>query len=179
MSENHDEKLNKDDSSVNKKRRDFLAFAAMSGGLIASYGTLAAMAGRFLYPAGEMPKQWLFVREVKSFQIGDSIVFHIPGGEKVAITRQRQENNEKDFVALSNKCPHLGCQVHWEAKNNRFFCPCHNGVFDPTGKGIGGPPADAGQSLPEYPLKIEKGMLFIEVPVPSLASVSKEEKYKC
>ena len=67
------------------------------------------------------------------------------------------------FAALSSVCPHLGCQVHWQPQNDRFFCPCHNGVFAPDGTGIGGPPGDAGQSLPRYPLKLENGLLFIEV----------------
>jgi Rieske Fe-S protein len=58
--------------------------------------------------------------------------------------------------------------VHWQAQNNRFFCPCHNGIFTPEGKGIGGPPGDAGQSLPRYPLRIENGLLMIEVPVEKL-----------
>jgi len=60
-------------------------------------------------------------------------------------------------------CPHLGCQVHWEPQNDRFFCPCHNGVFSPDGVATAGPPAEAGQSLLEYPLKVEGNLLFIEV----------------
>jgi Rieske Fe-S protein len=72
---------------------------------------------------------------------------------------------QNSFVALSNVCPHLGCLVHWEAQNDRFFCPCHNGVFDPTGKATAGPPAAAGQFLPEYPLKIVDGSLYIEMSI--------------
>jgi hypothetical protein len=59
--------------------------------------------------------------------------------------------------------------VHWEAANDRFFCPCHNGTFDAAGRGTGGPPGDAGQSLPRYALKAEGGLLYIEVPTASLA----------
>ena len=72
-----------------------------------------------------------------------------------------------DFVAFSSICPHLGCQVNWELQNDRFFCPCHNGVFDRDGNATGGPPAAAGQRLPRYPLKIENGLLFIEVQLES------------
>ncbi len=73
------------------------------------------------------------------------------------------------YQLLSNVCPHLGCRVHWEAQKNHFMCPCHNGVFDAVGIATAGPPAEAGQRLARYPLKVESGMLFIEVP---LAAVS-------
>ena len=59
--------------------------------------------------------------------------------------------------------------MHWEAHNNRFFCPCHNGAFDPAGKATAGPPADAGQSLLRYPVKVEAGLLYILVPTRTLA----------
>ncbi|MBI4577262.1 MAG: Rieske 2Fe-2S domain-containing protein, partial [Planctomycetes bacterium] len=71
----------------------------------------------------------------------------------------------EDFLALSSTCPHLGCRVHWEVQNRRFFCPCHNGSFDAAGRATGGPPAEAGQSLPRYALRLEGGLLFIELPV--------------
>jgi len=72
-------------------------------------------------------------------------------------------------AALSSTCPHLGCQVRWEAQNDRFFCPCHNGVFDQSGVATAGPPGEAGQSLPKYELKVEDGLLHIAVPPPQFA----------
>jgi phenylpropionate dioxygenase-like ring-hydroxylating dioxygenase large terminal subunit len=55
--------------------------------------------------------------------------------------------------------------VHWEPQNDRFFCPCHLGTFDPEGRPTGGPPLSANQSLPEYPLRVEKGLLYISMPI--------------
>ena len=72
------------------------------------------------------------------------------------------------FVALSSICPHLGCQVHWEPQNDRFFCPCHNGAFDASGKPTEGPPATAGQELTRFPLQVMNGLLFIQVPMQSV-----------
>jgi len=155
-------------ASPTPDRRGFLAGTstlAMAGGLTAAYGTFGAMAGRFLYPARGRPRSWVFVGELARLAPGASLSFRTPGGERVAIARQGSSGDVSDFVALSSTCPHLGCQVHWEAQNARFFCPCHNGVFDPQGVGIAGPPAEAGQVLPRYPLKVEDGLLFIEVPV--------------
>ena len=156
-------------------RRSFVGKACgatMVGALTVSYGTLFSYAGKFLYPAKATPKAWMFVVEVMKMKVGDSLSFKTPDGSRVAIARQADKGDVSDFIALSSTCPHLGCQVHWEGQSNRFFCPCHNGAFDPTGKPISGPPADAGQSLPQFPLKVENGLLFIEVETQTLASAS-------
>ena len=84
------------------------------------------------------------------------------------MARRAEQGTAEDFVALSSTCPHLGCQVHWQPGEKRFFCPCHNGTFDPEGRALSGPPFEAGQSLGRYPLKIEDGVLFIEVPMEAL-----------
>ena len=94
-----------------------------------------------------------------------------PDGRTVNITR-RADRCRDDFIALSSTCPHLGCQVQWEAQNNRYFCPCHNGTFDPAGKATGGPPGDAGLSLPRYALTVQGGLLYIDVPAEQLSMPS-------
>ena len=67
------------------------------------------------------------------------------------------------MLAFDARCPHLGCAVRGAAK--LFICPCHNGTFDPQGNATGGPPFDAGQKLSRFPLQIENGLLYIEVPL--------------
>ncbi len=153
------------------RRRLFgwLATAGAAVGLSAAYGAMAAMFGRFLLPARSPASRWMYVSRLTSFKFGDALRFRIPSGATVNIARQGAGDRAEDFVALSSTCPHLGCQVHWEQNNDRFFCPCHNGVFSPDGKGIGGPPGDAGQSLPRYALKVEKGLIFIEVDADQIA----------
>lgn len=147
---------------------DKVTRAAMVTGLVAGYGSFGAMAARYLYPARPLARAWMFVKDLASFRSGDSLPFRTPSGASVVIARKGETGTVDDFFALSSTCPHLGCQVSWEGPKNRFFCPCHNGAFDATGKGIEGPPAAAGQSLSRYPLKIEGGLLFIEVPVEKL-----------
>lgn len=147
-------------------RRRFLArfsLLAMLGGLGGGYGAFAALAGRYLYPSRPRPKGWMYVADLAGIKPGGSMPFRTPSGERVNIARLGARGDASDLIALSSTCPHLGCQVFWEAANNRFFCPCHNGAFDPTGKATEGPPAKAGQSLPRYPLKVEEGLVFIEV----------------
>jgi cytochrome b6-f complex iron-sulfur subunit len=147
----------------------WLSTLAMGGSVVAAYGTLAGFIGRFVYPARPAALGWMFVRRMSEVAAGESFVFRLPSGSPVNVTRRGTAGSASDFLALSSTCPHLGCQVHWETQNTRFFCPCHNGVFDPSGRAISGPPADAGQSLLEYPLKGEGGILFIEVPLDQVA----------
>ena len=153
-------------------RRSFLTSAVMCGGLAAGYGTFFVMAGRFLYSSGS-PLAWMYVAPASEIKPGSARSFTSPTGLTVVITRnadsaENQSPPADDFLALSSICPHLGCRVHWEPHNDRFFCPCHNGAFDPTGQPIAGPPKADNQSLPEYPLMVADGQLFIEMPVESI-----------
>jgi len=155
------------------ERRTFLkkaSKAAMVAGLAGGYGGFAAIAGRYLYPATSDDVMWQFVQETGLIAVGEAIQYQGPSGETIVIARRARNGDADDFIALSATCPHLGCRVRWEDQNDRFFCPCHSGVFDPSGKGIGGPPGDAGQSLGRYELKVERGTLHIAVPRPQFVA---------
>lgn len=163
-----------DDAVGASNRRDFLTTATtvcMVGGLAAGYGMFFSFAGHFLYPTGKK-LAWLFVSTVDAISPGESLSFQSPSGVKVVIKRRAESKtvSADDFIALSSTCPHLGCRVHWEPQNNRFFCPCHNGEFDPSGNPTGGPVLAANQQLPRYPLRVEGGMLFIELSVGDIGS---------
>ncbi|MEZ6060816.1 MAG: Rieske (2Fe-2S) protein [Planctomycetaceae bacterium] len=158
-------------------RRGFLdqaAAATMAGGLVAGYGMLGAHAIRFLYPTTVGAGMWQYVCRIADLAIGQSLSFELPGGAKVVVARQTEGDEAEAFIALSSVCPHLGCKVHWEAVNNRFFCPCHNGAFDAAGVATEGPPATAGQSLTRYPLSVENGLLMIEVPTEAIQVTGEE-----
>jgi cytochrome b6-f complex iron-sulfur subunit len=158
-------------ASPDEPRRSFLTTAsgiAMTAGLAAGYGMFAAILGRFAYPVARSHRAWLFVCTVDSLQPGEAMDFASPSGAKVVIARQGPGSTSDDFLALSSVCPHLGCRVHWEAQNDRFFCPCHNGAFDRSGRPTAGPPLSANQPLVRFPLKVENGLLYIEAPVQSV-----------
>lgn len=152
-----------------------LPLAAMMAGLVASYGTLLAYFARFLFPARARREEWLYVARVAGVERGHTVLYKTPAGETVNITRRGVAGTAEDFVALSSVCPHLGCQVHWEPHNDRYFCPCHNGVFTPEGRAIAGPPAEAGQSLSAYPLNVSDGLLYIQVPTDRLLTGARAE----
>jgi cytochrome b6-f complex iron-sulfur subunit len=171
------DKISHDVSPNTTDRRNFLSATsvlAMSGGLVASYGTFGVMAGQYLYSSGSRGLAWQFVGVVNDFHLGQSVEYTAPSGAKVVIARQNEGQGADSFIALSSVCPHLGCQVHWEPHNQRFFCPCHNGAFDPLGRATEGPPAKARQQLVRFPLRVDDGQLFIEAPMQSLTSGPRE-----
>lgn len=142
---------------------------AMVAGLVGGYGMFAWVSGRFMLPPHTGQLHQLFVTRAADVRPGGTLLYRTPDGRTVNITRRAQTGDATDFIALSSTCPHLGCQVRWEGQNNRYFCPCHNGIFDPEGTATGGPPGDAGQSLPRYGLTVEKGLLYILVPAEQLS----------
>ncbi|HEX8028096.1 MAG TPA: Rieske (2Fe-2S) protein [Vicinamibacterales bacterium] len=62
--------------------------------------------------------------------------------------------------ALDSTCTHLGCRTRFNADSGRIECPCHGGMYDATGKVIGGPPPSPLQALPT---RVENDHVFVEV----------------
>jgi len=152
------------DDKSRMSRREWLATMAMGVGLLASYGTFAIQSLLFVFPRYLRGKtRRIFAGSFKDYP-ANSVrpVFDLEGNQVLI----KRENNR--FRAFSSTCPHLGCHVHWEPDKQRFFCPCHNGVFDVSGKATAGPPADAGQSLIEVPLQVDEQsqVIYLEVKDP-------------
>jgi menaquinol-cytochrome c reductase iron-sulfur subunit len=68
-------------------------------------------------------------------------------GNTIAYVRARNpsvdtepEDEYNHWVALSDRCMHLGCPVRYVEAAERFICPCHGGVYDFRGFVAGGPP---------------------------------------
>ena len=56
-------------------------------------------------------------------------------GQKVGVYKDKQG---KEFI-VSTKCAHLGCELHWNADELTWDCPCHGSRFDYRGKLIDSP----------------------------------------
>jgi cytochrome b6-f complex iron-sulfur subunit len=150
-------------------RRTWLAKVLMGVGLLASYGTLAAQGLMFLLPERLKPRtRRLFVGPVDRFPAGSVSTIRDPGGDEILIKRA----TGGAFQAFSSTCPHLGCKVKWQAEEEQFLCPCHQGFFNADGVAISGPPADAGQNLFPAPLIVdeESGVVYLEVKDPGRKS---------
>jgi menaquinol-cytochrome c reductase iron-sulfur subunit len=49
-------------------------------------------------------------------------------------------DRDTSYIAISDRCAHLGCPVRWVDASERFICPCHGGVYDLLGRRVSGPP---------------------------------------
>jgi Rieske Fe-S protein len=136
-----------------EQRRAFLAKMLGGLGLLLSYGVFGTYAIAYLFPARVR-------RRAQRLFIGRRADLADPAGRTFVDQKGRTLLIRAEgawVLAFDTRCPHLGCKVHWEPQSDRFFCPCHNGVFDRQGVAISGPPADAGQSLAQVALEVDAG----------------------
>jgi len=68
-------------------------------------------------------------------------------------------SQEGGFLAVYQRCTHLGCSVEWEADKGQFFCPCHASSFDMVGN-VQNPPAP--RALDTFPVTIEDGQVWVD-----------------
>ncbi len=151
---------------VGRQRRGLL-WAAVAGALVTTFGTLTSYAVAFLMPVRRSSRtQRVFLGFASSFQPGTSRVFDLPSGDRMVVVRTEQAPPQGiPFRAYSDRCPHLGCRVHYVASEDHYFCPCHQGVFDANGIATAGPPAQARQSLAPYHLAQDGNSLYAVVQV--------------
>jgi cytochrome b6-f complex iron-sulfur subunit len=82
--------------------------------------------------------------QVDEFEPGT--VSHIRGG-RCYISRLE----DGGFLALWQRCTHLGCTVPWREVEGQFNCPCHSSLFDTVGEVISGP---APRPMDLFPIEI-------------------------
>lgn len=64
--------------------------------------------------------------------------------------------SDSEFVVLSTKCTHRGCQV--ESAGSQFTCPCHGSVFSLNGERLQGP---AERPLSRYTVTTDEQRIYI------------------
>lgn len=62
-------------------------------------------------------------------------------------------------IALSWKCPHLGCRVPWCESSMEFECPCHGSVFNRVGEYREGP---APRGMDRLATSEDGGVILVE-----------------
>jgi cytochrome b6-f complex iron-sulfur subunit len=135
-------------------RRGFLLTLVMVVGLVLSYGTALVYGFQFLYPRrGRRLLQRIYVTSPQDLRKKEYVSFLDLNGREVLLVE-----TDEGYRALSTVCTHLGCRVYWEPEVPRFFCPCHEGVFDVNGDVISGPPP---APLRRYEVEEEEGALFV------------------
>lgn len=141
-------------------RRSFFNLFWGFCGLIAAF-ELIGVALAFLRPLpskplGETAEALVVAGRTGSFQPG-SVTPFVRGKFYLACL------NDGGFLALSRKCPHLGCTVPWNAETGRFACPCHGSAFDIAGDVLQAP---APRPLDLFPIRIENGVIRVDTSRP-------------
>ncbi len=148
-------------------RRDFmkLAIASIGGaiGLALGIPAVAYVVGPALNSKQE--QGWIRLGSTTKVEAGVPTLFKAKIQQQTGWITSEEEisayilsDNGRDYIAMSNVCTHLGCRVRWIAEQNKFFCPCHNGIFDKEGNVVSGPPP---RPLNRYDVKVENNELFI------------------
>jgi Rieske Fe-S protein len=116
-------------------RREFARYLVLGAGAIAAGNVgLAAWTQLRSVNTGS-PRAIVALDDVP---VGETYLFRYPGDNDPAILLRL---GDRDVVAFSQKCTHLGCVVYFEPEEDRWHCPCHEGNFATrTGAVLSGPP---------------------------------------
>lgn len=69
---------------------------------------------------------------------------------------------KEGFVALYQKCPHLGCRVPECASSQWFECPCHGSQYNRVGEKKGGP---APRGMDRFGVTVQGGTVVVDTGV--------------
>ena len=120
-------------------RRNFLK---LSGGAAAGAGVAIAGVANAEAVAAELGRATLAykpktVAHAKSLQINTPVNFMFPDASSpCALIKMGQAvpggvGADRDIVAFSTLCTHMGCPVSYDTQAKTFKCPCHYSLFDP------------------------------------------------
>jgi len=157
MKQELEQKPVSDKEKSNPNRRDFLKVAwGLVGGVAAlEFGglTLAYLQPRLA--EGEF-----------GGLIAAGLVDDFPPGSVTHIANGRfylSRLSDGGFLALYQRCTHLGCNVPWDQTQGRFVCPCHSSQFDERGEVLN-PPAPRAKDV--FSVKVEDGMVMVDTSTP-------------
>ena len=155
-------------------RRGLMTSGALAVGGIASAAFLLPALGFALGPnfSQTEPHVWQDVGPIADFnkdsyvQKTIDIVPEVAESGKTTIYVRRYNaqldghTTNEPYVAISNRCMHLGCPVRYVQAAQRFICPCLGGVYGEIGKVDGGPPV---RPLDRFYNKVENGRVLVGV----------------
>jgi menaquinol-cytochrome c reductase iron-sulfur subunit len=137
-------------------RRRMMNLVANGTGAVAAAAFTLPVLGLALAPVFKVAPyvKWQPVGPPDDFTKGNfipKVIVIVPGigeaGNALTYVRARNpaidtepEDQFNHWIALSNRCMHLGCPVRWVPAAARFICPCHGGVYNIRGMVAGGPP---------------------------------------
>jgi cytochrome b6-f complex iron-sulfur subunit len=164
-----------DDEELGISRRQFFNRGILAGLGIFGAGMGAAMLG-FLWPssAGGFGAQITVGSEDDAkAEFDKKLPFYNAGAKTYIVAYPKDDVSkaqavydprivagmEKGYVALYQKCVHLGCRVPWCETSQWFECPCHGSKYNRVGEKKGGP---APRGLDRFPLEVSGGSITVD-----------------
>lgn len=146
-------------------RRQFFRSLVNSIGALIMTIVAVPLGGLYILPALRKPKVvWKECGMVDDFPVGEIKLVPLKPlerrqwpedwGTEAAFVYRRSDD---DFIVYNLHCTHVGCPVNWSPPAERFFSPCHGGVFDAEGRVLAGPPP---RPLDRYEVKIQHGVVY-------------------
>jgi quinol---cytochrome c reductase iron-sulfur subunit, bacillus type len=136
-------------------RRRFMTGTAHGAGAVAAAAFVLPSIGFAIGPIFKRNvEHWEAVGTVDQFSEDNytPVIFTLvpdvgDAGKTTAYVRKKNPAIDTDpydrdtsYIAISDRCAHLGCPVRWVPASERFLCPCHGGVYDLLGRRVSGPP---------------------------------------
>jgi menaquinol-cytochrome c reductase iron-sulfur subunit len=147
-------------------RRSFYSVAISGlGSIIAAALAIPAAAYLLVTPRSARRRNWSPAADLAQLTVGkpQEVTFERTRVDGWRTFREKAiawvvRTDEKNVVAFSPQCTHLGCAYHWEDQKNRFVCPCHDSQFSINGQVLQGP---AARPLDRYEVRVEDTKLLI------------------
>jgi cytochrome b6-f complex iron-sulfur subunit len=156
---------------VSRRNVVIIGFWAGMGAILAS---IAATILNNLWPRNVTGfGSTVFVGTVDQFGVGTKTKNVEAKAWIVRLSAEQAERNggqEGAFLALYQKCPHLGCSVPWRPDYSRedprsgqryagwFLCPCHGSTYSDAGVRVFGP---APRSMDTFAVTIDGGNINV------------------
>lgn len=139
-------------------RRSFLGFSAAAIGTV-YVGAIGYPVYQYLSTPAQRSAEAASVTQTTLDGVGNlpknsAMMFKF--GTKPAMLIHHPDDSWSAYNAV---CTHLGCTVNYQPDQNRIFCACHGGVYDPvSGANIAGPPP---KPLTKFNVEVKDGSIIV------------------
>jgi quinol---cytochrome c reductase iron-sulfur subunit, bacillus type len=157
------------DTPQDATRRTFQTYLASSlasfAGIVVGFPVLGYLAAPLTQ---KVRAAWISLGRAEFFRAGEPKLVSVSVDREDGWRRSSEARsvwvralNAGRFTAFNGQCTHLGCAFSWKTQGEyagKFFCPCHDGVYDAEGKVLAGPPP---RPLDQLETRVENGELLV------------------
>ena len=99
----------------------------------------------------------IYVPEARSYLLAINAAQRVALGSSLA--KDELVGADSGFLAVGQRCPHLGCKIPFCETSGWFECPCHGSQFAPTSDRRGGP---APRGMSRFTVVVQSGKVGID-----------------